>query len=132
MRYWLIPVLVCVGAAQAHAGSFIGANINNPIVSVKGGVSVGPSNSDTANQNSFVNAYAVQNLAVGGNSPSNNTNVTQKGFANAYAGQNIAISNGAPGGNPSNNTTVKQKGVVNYVGLGQHIQSAPLMPMGGP
>ncbi len=132
MKYWIIPVLVCAGAAQAHAGSFLGANINNPIVNLKAGVSAGPTNSDSTTQNSLVNGYAVQNLAVGGSSPSNNTTVKQKGLVNAYAGQNIALYNGAPGSTPSNTTTVKQAGPFDYAGVGQHIQSLPVMPMGGP
>ncbi len=103
---------------------------NTPLLS--SGVSAGPTNSDTTTQNSLVNAYAVQNLAVGGSNPSNNTTVKQKGLVNAYAGQNIALYNGAPGSNPSNTTTVKQAVVVDYANVGQHIQSMPLMPMSGP
>ncbi len=131
MKYWIIPVLICAGAAQAHAGSFLGANINNPIVNLKAGVSAGPTNSDTATQNSLVNAYAVQNLAVGSN-PSNDTTVKQKGLVNAYAGQSIAINNGKPGSNSSNTTNLKQAGPIDYANVGQHIESLPVMPMSGP
>lgn len=132
MRYWIIPVLVCVGAAQAHAGSFIGANISNPIVSVKGGAYLGQQNTDTTTQNSLVNAYAVGSVAGGTNNPSNNTTVKQKGLVNAAASQSIAINNGKPYSNSSNNTTVKQAGPIDYANVGQHIQSMPAMPMGAP
>ncbi len=131
MRYWIIPVLVCAGAAQAHAGSFIGANINNPIVSVKAGAALGQTNSDTTTQNSFINAYAVGSVAAGSN-PSNNTTVSQKGAVNAAASQSIALGNGKPGSHLSNTTTVKQTGPIDYANVGQDIQSLSVMPMGTP
>ncbi len=106
MKYWIVPVLVCAGVAQAHAGgflggnsTFVGVNMTNPLVSAKAGVALGQNNSDNTTQNSLVNAYAVQNVAFG-----------------------------KPGSNLSNDSTVKQSGIANYAGVGQHIETLPPMP----
>jgi hypothetical protein len=111
MKYWLIPVLACIGVGQAHAGdfisvkpSFIGVNFgNNPLLSAKAGVSLGQHNTDNTTQTSRVNFYGVQQVAIG------------------KAGSSL-----------SNDTTVTQVGNQSYAGVGQHIESLPPLPSGQP
>ncbi|RTL84344.1 MAG: hypothetical protein EKK29_13920 [Hyphomicrobiales bacterium] len=109
MKYLIIPVLVCAGAAQAHAGdffslspSFIGVNIRNPLLSATAGVQLGPNNNVNADQHSAVNFFGVQQVAIG------------------KAGSNL-----------SNDATVTQIGNQSYTGLGQHIESLPPLPSFG-
>ncbi len=112
MKYWLIPVLLCAGAAQAHADSFlglgtspglIGVNISNPLVSATAGVQLGQHNTLNTQQHSLVNFVGVQQIAIG------------------KAGSSL-----------SNDATVGQFGAQSYTGLGQHIESLPPMPSFGP
>lgn len=136
MKYLIVPVLICAGAAQAHADSllggnstFIGANVNNPILNLQAGAAIGQHNSTPAGgvtQHSFINVYGVQDVAVGGSNPSNNTAVKQKGFVNAFAGQNVIVAD--PSAHRTNTTKVGQIGFVDYADVGQHIQSLPAMP----
>ncbi len=113
MKYWLIPVLICAGAAQAHAQAplglggapgLIGVNIHNPLVSATAGVEFGPHNNLDVQQNSLANFVGVQQVAIG-----------------------------KPGSSLSNNASIGQSGAQNYTGLGQHIQTLPVMPgLGAP
>ncbi len=109
MKYWLIPVLICAGASQAHAdflgmGSqpgLIGVNIHNPLVSATAGVQFGPHNNLDVQQHSLANFVGVQQVAIG-----------------------------KPGSSLSNNAGVTQVGAQSYTGLGQHIETVPSLPVG--
>ncbi len=105
MRYWIIPVLACAVANQAHAGGFIGANVNNPNVNVKAGLYLGTHNTDTTTQSGkLANVYAVQDVALG-----------------------------KPGSDPSNSNTVKQRGgLVQAAYVGQAIYGVPMLPNSPP
>jgi hypothetical protein len=112
MRFLTVAVLVSIAAAQAQAQnaisvkpSFIGVNFgNNPLLSAKAGVSFGQNNVDNTTQNSAVDFYGVQQVAIG------------------KAGSNL-----------SNTATVNQQGASTYAGVGQAIRSLPPMPsLGGP
>lgn len=103
MKYWIVPVLLCAGAAQAQAGgflslnpNFIGVVIRNPLLSATAGVQLGQNNSVNADQRSVVNFFGVQQVAIG------------------KAGDKLG-----------NDAAVGQIGSQNYVGLGQHIESLP-------
>lgn len=111
MKYWIIPVLLCASAAQAHADGLlglgtspglIGVRINNPLVSATAGVQLGPHNTLDTQQHSVVNFVGVQQVAIG------------------KAGSSL-----------SNDATVGQYGPQSYTGLGQHIESLPPFPSFG-
>ncbi len=147
MKYWLIPLLVCAGAAQANAQqaggiggagglfvltpNFIGTNFHSKPVSVTAGAGVGPNNNLDVQQNSLVNAVGVQQIATGkGNNLSNNANVVQSGQAN-YVGlgqQNL----GKPGSTQTNSAGVGQFGPQSTTVLSQNIGSLPSLPSGAP
>jgi hypothetical protein len=108
-KFLLIPVLLCAGAAQAQAQalgsfisvspSFIGVNINNPLLSAVAGVQFGQHNDLDVKQNSLTNFVGVQQVSIG-----------------------------KAGSSQSNNAGVTQVGNQSYTGLGQHIESLPPMP----
>ncbi|WP_363347179.1 hypothetical protein [Methylocystis echinoides] len=111
MKYWLIPLLVCAGAGQAQAQgfisvspSFIGVNINNPLLGAVAGVQFGQHNDLDVKQNSLTNFVGVQQVSIG-----------------------------KAGSSQSNTAGVTQVGNQSYTGLGQHIESLPPLPgLGNP
>jgi hypothetical protein len=113
MKYWLIPVLLCLGGAQAQAQrflngfisvspSFIGVNINNPLLAATAGVQFGRDNNLDVQQNSLVNFVGVHQVSLA-----------------------------KPGSSQSNTAGVTQIGNQSYTGLGQHIETLPVLPSFG-
>ncbi len=144
MKYWLIPFLVCAGAAQANAEQagnfggglfiltpgFIGTNISNKFVSATAGVQGQQNNNLNVQQNSLANFVGVQQVSSG-NAPTNNANIGQSGQAN-YVGLGQA-SLGKPGSTQVNNAAIGQAGPQDHVSLNQTIPtSLPLPSMGAP
>jgi hypothetical protein len=111
MRYLIvIAALLYFAAVEAQAEnfasvkpSFVGVNINNPLLSATAGVQFGYNNKLDAQQSSHANFVGVQQVAIG-----------------------------KPGSSLSNSATVGQTGNQNYTGLGQHIETLPLLPLGHP
>jgi hypothetical protein len=110
MRYFIIAVLVSIGAGGAQAQnflsvnpSFVGVQFSNPLVSATAGAQFGHNNTIATQQNSLANYFAVQQVAVG-----------------------------KPGSSLSNTATVGQTGAQSYTGLGQAIETLPLLPAGHP
>ncbi|WP_363347195.1 hypothetical protein [Methylocystis echinoides] len=93
MKYWLIPILVCIGAAEAQAQVY---TYSTPFVTVTTGVQAGQNNVISTQQSAPVNIFAVQQLAVGkpNEKLSNDATVVQTGpkdFVNL--GQHIVTFN---------------------------------------
>lgn len=99
MKYWIIPIFVCAGCAPSQALDLI-YNYTTPFVTVTTGVQTGQHNTLNTQQNSPVNIYAVQQIAVG-----------------------------KPTDKLSNDATVSQAGRVDVVNLGQHIMTSPVKPL---
>lgn len=110
MRYWLLPVLLCIGGAQAQAGDFVstqpgllGVSFNNRVVSATAGVQFGKHNNLDVQQRSLVNVVGVQQVSLG-----------------------------KSGGSNSNTANVDQAGPYSYSGVGQAIETFPPFPHLGP
>ncbi len=96
MKYWLVPIFVFVGGTPSYALDII-YNFGNPFVAVTTGMQIGQHNTLTTQQNAPVNAYAVQQLAVG-----------------------------KPDASLSNDATVMQAGRVNLINSNQLIMTLPV------
>ncbi len=89
MKYWLSLLLLCAGAAQAHAQVI---TVNSGPVSFTGGVKFGNHNTTNIQQHNAVNVAAVQTVSLvppGGTSTTHN-NVDQTGVKNySYLGTTV-------------------------------------------
>ncbi len=96
MKYWLVPILVIVGGTPSYASDII-YSFGNQFVAVTTGMQVGQHNTLTTQQNAPVNAFAVQQVAVG-----------------------------KPDAHLSNDATVMQAGQVDLVNLNQRVVTSPI------
>ncbi len=96
MKYWLVPIFVFVGGTPSYALDII-YSFGNPFVAVTTGMQIGQHNTLTTQQNAPVNAYAVQQVAVG-----------------------------TPDAHLSNDATVVQAGRVDLVNLSQRVVTSPV------
>lgn len=127
MKYWLVPILVFVGGTPSYATDII-YSFGNQFVAVTTGMQVGQHNTLTTQQNAPINAYAVQQVAVGTPDVSNDATVKQAGRVNLVSLSQLGMV--PTKGHGQNHATNYQNGVINYANFSQANVGVPSLGPG--
>jgi len=95
MKYWILPLLICLGVSGAKADPLTGDhlyNYNSPLINITTGVQIGQQNTIQRNQTGYANVFGVEQISIlrPGQNGGNDAVVTQLGTNNVTSiGQTI-------------------------------------------